>query len=361
MVKARLLWIFRNFSILDFSVLSNPQRRFIARVWYTGTSTVPADTSPDAAPAQLIGTIEGFPKKLYQPPVAAIESARKQTGFRLAASMRNPMVRVAMGVLLLGCAISLGPRLRWMPQPSLANVSANNVPATNVGATEVSPGVAHANVAAVQVVPVSAAPEAVAQTNIAPVTAAPSVTAVPKEVPPAHAGFINAVQLNVARGLAVASHGSVSSTAPVQSAKSVVAAAHVLVAKASAVPAFAPRPAKLGAANLPDAMANNAMANNEALPTAARPSAPVAALPLSADTKTQGHSREHPMVMVRVTVDSHGQALGFQLLRGNKKKISAAMAAAKRWPYQPCSGSSECAHLMRFTYFGNASVVTMVE
>lgn len=368
--KARTLWIFRNFSILDFSVLNNAQRQFIAREWHAGVIAAPAvaPAEDDEAFTQLIGTIEGFPKKLYQPPlVAAAECAPPQPEVRLAGSLRVTAFRVALGVLLLGCAISLGPRLRWAPQSTLAGASATNVGATGtaqvVNSRAATPYVAGSDVASAEI----AAPK-VAPPNVVAATAAHTSVAVasPAHVAIAGGADISSAPIKLALGhstpahvmptamapmLTVASHGSVSSPLPVQPATktATVAALHA--------PAKVPPTVHPGAANLPAAMANNAAA-----PTVA-PSAPVAASTVSASVTTAhtpDHSSAHPFVLIRVTVDSQGQPQGLQLLQGDKKKIAAAMESAKHWPYQPCSGSSDCAHLMKFTYFGDTSVVTMM-
>ena len=68
-----------------------------------------------------------------------------------------------------------------------------------------------------------------------------------------------------------------------------------------------------------------------------------------------------PEVMIRVSVDREGRALAFHVLRGDQKKISAALNAARRWSFQPCFGSADCEHLLKFTDYGDASIVQMID
>lgn len=129
-VEFRVRWLLRNFSILDFPVLSKKEQQLIAQLWQAGTSA-------KSATLDVIGSIEGFPKKLCQPwppqpqdrelpvrsrkleiemveveahakPVPAVESERASVG---RVSGRKAIWAVA-GVSLLGCAIYLGPNLR---------------------------------------------------------------------------------------------------------------------------------------------------------------------------------------------------------------------------------------------------------
>src|ERR1700693_3184598 len=75
LAKARLLWLFRNFRILDFPVLSKKQQQLVARVWNAGTSAAPANLRRD-----LIGTIEGFSPQLFQS--RATTPAQRSSGSR---------------------------------------------------------------------------------------------------------------------------------------------------------------------------------------------------------------------------------------------------------------------------------------
>ena len=55
LAKARLLWLFRNFSILDFPVLNTRQRQLVTQVWHMEARTPSVD-----ADVEFIGTIEEF-------------------------------------------------------------------------------------------------------------------------------------------------------------------------------------------------------------------------------------------------------------------------------------------------------------
>jgi len=66
-------------------------------------------------------------------------------------------------------------------------------------------------------------------------------------------------------------------------------------------------------------------------------------------------------VVISVSVDRDGRAMAFRVLRGDQKKVSAALHAAKRWSFQPCSGAEDCEHLLKFTDYGDASIVQMID
>ena len=70
---------------------------------------------------------------------------------------------------------------------------------------------------------------------------------------------------------------------------------------------------------------------------------------------------EKPEVMIRVSVDREGRAQAFQILRGDQKKIPAALAAAKHLSYQPCSGNADCEHVLKFTDYGDTSIVQRID
>ncbi len=279
LAKAQLLWLFRHFCILDFPVLNKKQQQLIAQVWHAAPSAASEDT-----PLDLIGTIDGFEPRLYPPSLPTpsslpapsslptlvptppslptpSRSSRHGSGFGLSKGLRISAIWSAVGVLLLGCAIRLGPMHRWMPQSHVAAVAAAS--------------------------PVSSMPPLLARTSS---QSAPSVTGLPASA-----------------------------------------------SEASGVP---PLP-------LPDAMAQPASSLKETSPHP----------PLAAGGKALGK----PEVMIRVSVDSEGRAQAFQVLRGDRKKISAALAAAKRWSFQPCSGSVDCEHLLKFTDYGDASIVHMID
>jgi hypothetical protein len=60
-------------------------------------------------------------------------------------------------------------------------------------------------------------------------------------------------------------------------------------------------------------------------------------------------------------VDSEGLAQEFHVVRGDRKKKSAALNAARHWCFQPCSGSAGCEHLLKFTDYGDASILRMID
>jgi outer membrane biosynthesis protein TonB len=72
-------------------------------------------------------------------------------------------------------------------------------------------------------------------------------------------------------------------------------------------------------------------------------------------------ARGKPEVMIRVRVDSQGHAQAFRIMQGNQSRSSAALDAARHWSFQPCSRSAECEHLLKFTDYGDASSVQMIE
>lgn len=263
LAKTRLLWLFRNFCILDFPVLNLKQQQLVARVWHAAPSAASED-----APLNLIGTIDGFEPRLYPPslsvpsfPAPSRFSLHWSSDFGLAKGLRISAIWSAVGVLLLGCAIRLGPKYRWMPQSHVAAVAAAN--------------------------PVSARPPLLARTSS---KSAPTVAGLPASA-----------------------------------------------SEASGVPPV----------HLPDAMAQDA-----SLLKGTSPHPQLAAV---------GKALEKPEVMIRVSVDHQGRAQAFQVLQGDRKKRSAALAAARRWSFQPCSGSVDCEHLLKFTDYGDASFVQMID
>jgi len=123
--KARLLWLFRNFRILDFSVLNSKQQRLIAQVWYTGKS---ADAAED--PLDLMGTIDGFLPKLYPPIVSPTKPNGSRASSSPASGLRSPAIWAAVAVLLLGSAIYLMPNHPFIPQyPAAATTTTDPVTA----------------------------------------------------------------------------------------------------------------------------------------------------------------------------------------------------------------------------------------
>jgi hypothetical protein len=263
LVKARLLWLFRNFYILDFPVLNKKQQQLIARVWHTGTSAGSVDASVD-----LIGTIDGFSPRLY-PPVPSVPNARPaghDARFGLPSGLRSPAIWTAMGVLLLGGAIVLGAKPRSIPQPRVAAAAPANASASN-------------DVKLTVTVPVRAFAKS-----------APSVVELP------------------------AASTEVSSVLPL---------------------------------HLPDAMTHDA-----SLPQM-QPPPPR----LAANAKAPGR----PEVMIRVSVDNEGRPQSFHVLRGDLKRRSAALNAARHWSFQPCSSSADCEQLLKFTDYGDASMLRVID
>ena len=70
---------------------------------------------------------------------------------------------------------------------------------------------------------------------------------------------------------------------------------------------------------------------------------------------------EKPGVMIRVSVDQQGRAGTFRIMQGDRTKIPAALRAARLWHFQPCSGSATCEHLLKFTDYGDASLVQVID
>jgi outer membrane biosynthesis protein TonB len=120
-----------------------------------------------------------------------------------------------------------------------------------------------------------------------------------------------------------------------------------VVPSVAELPAVAAEASSLPAFHRPDAMAHDA-SSTEAEPLYSRP---------ALRTKAAGK----PEVMIRVGVDRQGRAHTFNIVQGDRKKVPAALAAARRWSFQPCSGSAECEHLLKFTDYGDASVVQIID
>ena len=251
LAKARLLWLFRNFYILDFSVLNKKQQQLIAQMWNAGTIARSADASHD-----LIGTVEGYWPQLYPLSVPTPHGVR----LVLPSGLRIPAIWAAMGVLLLGGAMGLGPKLRLTPPPRVAAAPARRVRST---ATHL----------------------ARASAELAPSVANPPAPATDASTfPPLH---------------------------------------------------------------LPDAMAHDESSLNLQPP---RPRVAVSTKALA-----------NPEVIMSVSVDSQGRAQAFQILQGNQKKGSAALNAARQLSFQPCSSSADCEHRLKFTDYGDASIVQKID
>lgn len=127
LAKARLLWLFRSFSVLDFHLLYEKQQQFITEVWHAAPRAGSADT-----PLNLIGTIEGFSPQLY--PLSLLPLTAKKTPLRgalfRARGLRIPVIWAAPGVLLLvyaiGLVLSLGLTSRVTPRPRATTAAVAN-------------------------------------------------------------------------------------------------------------------------------------------------------------------------------------------------------------------------------------------
>jgi len=105
LAKARLLWLFRNFSILDFRVLNRKQQQLIAHMWHAaGPSNIARNDLFD-----LIGTIDGFLPKLVPISVPAAKASYHPAHSRLPKVRRAPVIWTVAGVLLLGSFMLLLP------------------------------------------------------------------------------------------------------------------------------------------------------------------------------------------------------------------------------------------------------------
>jgi hypothetical protein len=270
LAKAHLLWLFRNFYILDFSVLNKKQQQLIAQVWRGGASAGSAATPPN-----LIGTIEGFSPQAHEALVPAAARPRLE-GARSGGpiTLRPPAIWSAVGVLLLGCAIGLAPKQRWMPESRETEVAAS-IPVSSTVAVLAR---ASAQSAAVADFP-AAASEA---PSLPPADAEPPITVSPADSPVAAPPKVKPAHLRVA--------GS---------------------------PAVNPKPV--------------------------------------GKPRAQGG----PDVIIRVSADADGRPQEFRILRGDRKKIPAALAAARHWSFPPSSAG--CEHLLTFTDRGDASIVKMIE
>jgi hypothetical protein len=269
--KAHLLWLFRNFYILDFSVLNKKQQQLVAQVWHGGASTGSA-----AAPPDLIGTIEGFSAQSHEALVPAAARPRLE-GARSGGpiTLRPPAIWSAVGVLLLGCAIGLAPKRRWTPESRESEVAVSIPVSSTVvvlarASAQSAPAVADLPAAA------SEAP------TLPPADAEPPVAAPPADLPVAAPPKVKPAHLRIA--------GS---------------------------PAVNPKPV-------------------------GKPEA------------TRG-----PDVIIQVSADAKGRPQEFRILRGEQKKIPAALAAARHWSFPPSSAG--CEHLLTFTDHGDASIVQMIE
>jgi hypothetical protein len=288
LAKARLLWLFRNFYILDFSVLDKKQQQLVARVWEEEPGTGSA-----AAPQDLIGTVEGFSAQVHPAQVhptlvlkTLVPAARaKLPGARssLSSGLHPPAMWSAVGVLLLGCAIGLGPKHWWTPESHVAEAAAT--------------------------IPVSSTATVLARTSA---QSAPTVADFRADAPEA------------------ASLRAAEADAPI-----------------AALPKVKP------------ASASANMDRDEAgAPIAPPPKVKPPHLRVAGSPKSGGKPGG-PDVIIRVSADPEGRPHAFRVLRGDRSKIPAALAAARHWSFQP--STEGCDHLLTFTDRGDASIVQMIE
>jgi hypothetical protein len=262
--KTRLRWLFRNFGVLEFSVLNEKQRLLIADLW----NAEPAAGSGNP-PATLIGTIEGFSPRSYPPPVSAQNRIRERRF--LGTGLPNPALLTAIGILLVLGSLFVRSKLRLaQPQHPLAAIE---------------------SLRAVKL----------AHPILPPIStqAASAVASLPS-VPNA------------------AASGSLAHHAPADHADD----------KAAPSPLMLPE-----------------MRSGKKETGAKKSTVPQAA-------------RE---VIIRAAIDSEGRSQSFEVLRGNQHLVALALQAAKRWRFQPCSRVEGCEQLLKFTDYGDASSLQIVD
>ena len=311
LAKARLLWLFRNFSILEFPVLSKKQQQLVAQVWNAGTSMASKDAPRDVIGPRIIGTIEAFSPQLVQlrtpvqlrmpaqlrTPAHTRSSSRPPARYPVVASLPDWAILSALGIVLLGTAIYLGPRYFLPKHPSTLQTGAATVAetkqsspseATTPGGTFTEPAtpVAALPTAAVASVPVAARP--VSAPVSAPVDIAPALTPI----------------------------------------------------------------------GLPSAMAHDTSAYDPSAPDA---SSLQVSPPRHRTAAGSAKPQENLEILIRVSVDSSGQARSFQVMSGDPTKKSAALRAARQWNFQPCAGPEGCEHVLKFADRGDSSMVKMIE
>ncbi len=321
LAKARLLWLFRNFSILEFPVLSKKQQQLVAQVWNAGTGMAPKDARRDVIGPQIIGTIEAFSPQLVQlrtpvqlrmpaqlrTPAHTRSSSRPPARYPIVASLPDWAILSALSLVLLGTAIYLGPRYFLPKHPSplqtgAATVAETKQPlpleATTPGGTFTEPAtpVAVLPTAAVASVPVAARP--VSAPVSAPVEIAPALTPI---------GLPSAMAHDTSKYDTYASDTS------------------------------SPDPSAPDASSLQVSPPRRRTAAGSAKP------------------------QENLEILIRVSVDSSGQARSFQVMSGDPTKKSAALRAARQWNFQPCAGPEGCEHVLKFADRGDSSMVKMIE
>jgi hypothetical protein len=216
--------------------------------------------------------------------------------------------------------VGLGLRYRLTPQSRAAAVAAVYVAQAKVAPT-------HDSTASDSTVNVSAAniaPADVSATHIVPAQAEPN-NAVPN----------NAELNNVATS-------SVSPTA-----------ASPTHASMAAVPSLADSPmSAVDAPSIPPVHLPNAMAHNASSPRVK---------PSQLRVTISGRAPQKLEVIIRVSVDRQGRGQAFNVVQGDEQKIAAAMKAARRWSFKPCASEADCEHLLKFTDYGDASFVQVID
>jgi hypothetical protein len=195
LARARLLWLFRNFTMLDFSVLTRNQQELIARVWNAGASAKDA--------ADVIGIVEGFSPKLFPSPSPApaasaprAESAQPPARVAPPAGLRAPTILAALSVILLAAALYLGPGYlapsrAWVPQRPAAAIAdaagARTSPVVASPAKESSPPRATQQISAKPSPMIAARPAPTARPASVPVVRAAAPPPAPVHAPaPVH-------------------------------------------------------------------------------------------------------------------------------------------------------------------------------
>ena len=368
LAKARLLWLFRNFGILEFQVLSKTQQQLVSQMWNSG-SWVPGNI----ARRDVIGTIEAFcpqpasAKAQSLPAAAKTNSAEKSSEDGVAKppaaeprSAKPPSAKLSLGnpsseqlcseergqpctsahapaerlrrghltlrsglrraaswraasILLLGAAMYLGPRYlppkRPVPHQTRVATLDDQKPGDKKPRTRSSPEAGAVAGSTAKAVSAASAAQAAAFLPNTPKTGVPGTPLNPS----------------------TPTTGALGTPVPV--AASVAAAAPI------ATPTLA--------RDLPVAMAHDAA-----------PSSVTAPQPRAAAEPGLGEKRE---VLIRVRVNVAGQPKDFEVIDGDQSKISAALSAARLWHFKPCAGREACEQVLKFTDYGDSSRVQRIK
>ena len=326
LAKARLLWLFRNFSILEFPVLSRAQQQLILRMWDSGMR-VPAKKG---TPQNVIGIVEAFspqlcsketdssetdsltPTKLHRASgkqsleqLYSHKGGRPRARFTLRDGLRSAATWRAFSILLVGAAMYLGPRYLPPKHPP--------TPQTQV----------------------AAAADEKQQTRSEPFASAPSR-------PPAKPSAIGSAERVSTEPVVPGASVPVVPTAPapvVATELSPVATPMTPPEDANVIPS-APAAA---APDLPQAMAHDVSPQQVAPP------------------KRSVSGAGPQEVLIRVSVSAAGQPQSFHVLRGEEETVPEALKAARLWNFKPCSGGEACQQVLKFTNYGDSSRVQRIE